>query len=87
MELHEALEVETKLPYCTDEWVSGLLLAVSLPEATRRRYIDEGSIHISDAWWMMFYPILVPILELMPRTWTSPWLQSVSPCLNLVMPY
>lgn len=27
----------------------------------------------------MFYPILVPILELLPHTWTSPWLQSVPP--------
>ena len=29
---------------------------------------------------MILYPVLVPILELLPRAWTIPWLQCVPPC-------
>ena len=42
------------------------------------QHTERASIYLSDAWWMMLYPMLVPMLELLPDAITSPWLQSVS---------
>ncbi|KAI9712831.1 MAG: hypothetical protein M1820_001453 [Bogoriella megaspora] len=32
-------------------------------------------IHISSVWWMLLYPVLIPLLDKLPKRWTCPWLQ------------
>ncbi|TVY13635.1 Cytochrome P450 2J3 [Lachnellula arida] len=59
----------------------GLSLQVSKWRRNYRIALSTGfpvfysPIHISSVWWMMLYPVLMPILKLLPQSWTSPWLQ------------
>ncbi|KAH6603406.1 Cytochrome P450 2J3 [Trichoderma cornu-damae] len=31
-------------------------------------------VHIADMWWMAVYPMVAPIVDRLPRSWTQPWL-------------
>ncbi|KAG7000985.1 Cytochrome P450 3A9 [Fusarium oxysporum f. sp. conglutinans] len=31
-------------------------------------------IHLTDTWWLVFYPFFLPVLEKLPQSWTTPWL-------------
>ena len=74
--LFARFEMEAKLSDCRGNWITGLLLSVSSPYVLDQpMLIRMHSVYLTDAWWMMLSPLLLPLLKLLPRPWKNPWLQ------------
>jgi hypothetical protein len=41
--------------------------------------LSNCSVHLTDWWWLMIYPIVLPLLKLFPSSWQNPWLQYAYP--------
>lgn len=67
--------MEEELQNCFDEQLSRFLFTVSISILIFiNKLLTMDSVHISDAWWLMIYPMVVPYLEKLPTSWTTPWL-------------